>query len=131
MNNLTEIVRKNLEKTKGFISSNNYQVLKISENYCEMEGILTNTSLNNLNIAHGGFIFGLADTAAGIAAMTSGDKVVTVDANINYFKPANGTKIIAKASPIKIGKTILVFEVLINNEKGELLAKSTITYFKI
>ena len=63
--------------------------------------------------------------------MTDGQNVVTVDSNINYFKPATGNKIIAIASPIKVGKTISVYEVLIKSEDNDLLAKATITYFKI
>ena len=62
--------------------------------------IITEKSLNNLGVAHGGFIFGLADTAAGIAAMTNGGNVVTVDSNISYFKPAKGERIIAKADAL-------------------------------
>ena len=93
-----------------------------------MEGIITESSINHLNIAHGGYIFGLADTAAGIAAMTEGKNVVTIDSNINYFKKATGTKIKATAKSLKTGKTISVYEVLVNNEMNELIAKATITY---
>ena len=96
-----------------------------------MEGIITKTSLNHLNIVHGGYIFGLADTAAGIAAMTEGRNVVTIDSNINYLKKATGEKIIAIAKPLKTGKTISVYEVLINNENDELIAKATITYYML
>ena len=131
MKDLTEIAKMNLEKVKGFIEANNYHVLKVEKNYCEMEGIITDTSINNLKIVHGGYIFGLADTAAGIAAMTDGQNVVTVDSNINYFKPAMGNKIVAIASSLKVGKTISVYEVLIKSENDDLLAKATFTYFKI
>lgn len=131
MNNLTEIAKKNMEEIKGFIEANNYNILKAEKNYCKMEGIITKTSINHLNIAHGGYIFGLADTAAGIAAMTEGKNVVTIDSNINYFKPAKGNKIIATAKILKSGKTISVYEVLINNEQEELIAKATITYYSL
>lgn len=128
MNNLEEIAKKTLEETGGFIKANNYNILKLEKKYCEMEGIITESSINHLNIAHGGYIFGLADTAAGIAAITEGKNVVTVDSNINYFKKANGKKIVAIAKSLKSGKTISVYEVLINNEMNELIAKATITY---
>lgn len=131
MNNLTEIVKQKLKELEGFISANNYNVIKVEKNYCEMEGIITKTSMNNLNIVHGGYIFGLADTAAGIAAMTEGKNVVTVDSSINYFKPAIGDKITATAKPLKLGKTISVYEVLIYNENNDLISKATITYFTI
>lgn len=131
MENLTDIAKKNLEKVNGFIKANNYSVLRVEKNYCELEGIITETSLNNLNVAHGGYIFGLADTAAGIAAMTEGKNVVTVDSSINYFKPARGSRIIAIAKSLKTGKTISIYEVLINDEDNNLIAKATITYFAL
>ena len=131
MENLTVIAKKKLEEFGGFIKANNYNVLKVENNYCEMEALITETSINHLKIAHGGFIFGVADTAAGIAAMTDGQNVVTIDSNINYFKPAIGTKITAIAKLLKSGKTISVYEVIMNNEENELLAKATITYFKL
>ena len=129
MNNLTEIAKEKLKNLKGYIKANNYNIIKVENNYCEMEGIITETSMNHLGIVHGGYIFGLADTTAGIAAMSEGRNVVTIDSNINYFKPAKGNKIIAIAKSIKVGKTISVYEVYINNEENELLAKATITYY--
>ena len=118
MNNLTEIAKEKLNNIEGFIKSNNYNILKVDNNYCEMEGIITETSMNHLGIVHGGYIFGLADTTAGIAAMSEGRNVVTIDSNINYLKPAKGNKITAIAKPIKIGKTITVYEVYVNNEEN-------------
>ena len=129
MTNLTEKAKENLNNIEGYIKANNYNVLKVENNYCEMEGIITETSMNHLGIVHGGYIFGLADTTAGIAAMSEGRNVVTIDSNISYFKPAKGNKITAIAKPLKIGKTISVYEVTINNEQNDLLAKATITYY--
>jgi acyl-CoA thioesterase len=87
--------------------------------------------LNNLKIAHGGYIFGLADTAAGIAAMTNGGNVVTVNSNINYISPAKGNKIKAIASSIKNGKIISVYEVKIYDEKDKLISTATISFYNI
>ena len=103
MKDFTKLAKEALENDKGFIGNNNYKVIKVEDNYCEVEGIITQSSLNNLKIAHGGYIFGLADTAAGIAAMTNGGNVVTIDSNINYIRPAKGNKIIAIATSIKNG----------------------------
>lgn len=127
----TKIAKDALNKDKGFINNNNYNVIKVEENYCELEGILSESSLNNLGVAHGGYIFGLADTAAGIAAMTNGGNVVTVDSNISYFKPAKGDRIIAKANALKVGKTISVFEVEIQDEKSDMVARASMTFYNI
>ena len=69
MKDFTKLAKEALENDKGFIGNNNYKVIKVEDNYCELEGVLSNSSLNNFGVAHGGYIFGLADTAAGIAAI--------------------------------------------------------------
>ena len=131
MENLTEFVKKTLDEMEGFIKNNHYNVIKVEKNYCEMDGIITSSSMNHLQTVHGGYIFGLADTAAGIASMTDGRKVVTVDASINYFKSAKGNKIKAVAKVLKNGKNLSVYDVLISDEADNLIAKATITYFFI
>lgn len=131
MKDFTTLAKETLAKDKGFINNNNFEVIKVKENYCELDGIITQSSLNHIGIVHGGYIFGLADTAAGIAAMTNGGNVVTIDSTISYIKPAKGSRITAKASAIKTGKTISVFEVQITNEKEDLVAKATITFYNI
>lgn len=135
MNDLTNIAKETFKDIKGFIKNNNYNILNVEKGYCELEGLISETSYNNMGIVHGGFIFGLADTAAGVAALSnvysSDVNIVTVDANINYFKPAVGNKIIAKAKTIKPGKTICVVEVMVYNDNEDCVAKSTMTFYYI
>ena len=135
MNEMTKVTKDTLKDIKGFIGNNNYNVIKVEEGYCELEGVISETSYNNMNIVHGGYIFGLADTAAGIAALSnvfgSDVNIVTVDANINYFKPAKGERLVAKASVIKPGKTISVIEVEIYNDNNDIVAKSSMTFYYI
>lgn len=135
MNEMTKVAKDTLKDIKGFIGNNNYNVIKVEEGYCELEGVISETSYNNMNIVHGGYIFGLADTAAGIAALSnvfgSDVNIVTVDANINYFKPAKGERLVAKAKTIKPGKTISVIEVEIYNDNNDIVAKSSMTFYYI
>lgn len=126
---LTNMARDILKKTKGFIEANNYEVVKVEENYCELEGKLTDTSLNHLGIAHGGYVFGLADTAAGIAAMTDSRCAVTIDSSIQYLKAGKGDKLLAIAKCLKQGKSVGFFEVLIYDDEKNVIAKANINYF--
>lgn len=119
------------DKLNGFITNNNYKIIKTEEKYCEMEATITETSLNPYKMPHGGFIFGLADTAAGIAAFTTKKEAVTVNASIDYLHSAKGNKLKAIAKNIKDGKNITVYEVFIYDENETLVAKSSITYFYI
>lgn len=126
---LTNKAKDRLADDKGFVNNNGYTVIKVEEHYCEMEALITDTSKNPFGIAHGGFIFGLADTAAGIAAMTDERVAVTVNSSIDYLKPGKGDKLIAKASVVKSGKSISVVDVFIYDSGLELISKAVVTYF--
>ena len=129
MIDLTLLAKEQLKKCKGFIEANNYEILKVEENYCELEGTITESSTNHLGIAHGGYIFGLADTAAGVAAMTDGRNAMTINSSIDYLKVSKGNKLKAIAKCIKNGKTVSFFEVLIYDTEENLIAKANVNYF--
>ena len=126
---LTDKAKERLADDKGFVNNNGYTVIKVEEHYCEMEALITDASKNPFGIAHGGFIFGLADTAAGIAAMTDERVAVTINSSIDYLKPGKGDKLIAKASVVKSGKSISVVDVFIYDRDLELISKAVVTYF--
>lgn len=125
---LTEYAKKLVKECHGFIEANNYEVLKVEENYCELLGTITETSTNHFGAAHGGYIFGLADTAAGIAAMTDGRTAVTISSNIEYLKAAKTKTLKAIATCTKSGKTISFFEVKILDAEEKLVAKANVNY---
>ena len=125
---LTNKAKDRLADDKGFVNNNGYTVIKVEEHYCEMEALITDTSKNPFGIAHGGFIFGLADTSAGIAAMTDGRKAVTISSSINYLKPSKGSKLLAIAKCIKNGKSVAFFEVSIFDENKNLTSVANLTY---
>ena len=113
----------------GFIQNNNIQIEELDKEKAVLSVELDENSLNPSGIAHGGLVFGLADTAMGVLAYLTGRKVVTVDSNINYLKPSSGKKITCTSEAIKVGKTLGVYEAKIYNEKNELTALVTGTYF--
>lgn len=60
--------------------------------------IVTPEMANGHGIAHGGFVFSLADTAFAMAANTLGEGIATADASITYLTPARvGEKLVAAA----------------------------------
>ena len=125
---LTSIAKEALENTKGFITNNNYKVIEVKDNYCKLEAEITETSINHLNICHGGFLYGLADTAGGVASMTDERVSVTVSSSMNFLRPAAGKKLVAEAIQIKTGQSISVFDVKIYDEKDKMVCTSTFTY---
>lgn len=119
---------KNMENS-SFIKNNNYKVIEVIEGKkAILKGIITETSNNPYNIAHGGFIFGLGDTAMGVAASSTGKNAVTLSATINYLKPSTGKYLIAEAEVIKSGKKICYLQTNIYNDNEELVATMDSNY---
>lgn len=120
-----------IEKTPGFIKHNKMHVEEIKDNYAKMYVDITEDSLNPSSIAHGGLIFGLADSVMGMAARTTGRNVVTINSQIDYLHAGKGSRLTAVAEPLKIGKTTAVFKANIYREDNTLCAQATGTYFFI
>jgi acyl-CoA thioesterase len=119
---------KNMENS-SFIKNNNYKVIEVIEGKkAILKGIITETSNNPYNIAHGGFIFGLGDTAMGVAASSTGKNAVTLSATINYLKPSTGKYLIAEAEVIKSGKKTCYLQTNIYNDNEELVATMDSNY---
>ena len=121
-------MKNKLNEEMGFIKNNNYKVITLNEEYCEIEGLITEESKNPYGIVHGGYIFGLADTAAGHLAVTKG-KCYTLDGSIDFLRPSTGSKIIGKCHFIRSGKTIANLEVEIFDEENIMTAKARFNYF--
>lgn len=120
-----------IENNPGFIKYNNMHIEEIKKDYCKMYIDITEDSLNHHNIVHGGLIFGLADTTMGMAAITTGNNIVTINAQIDYLKAGTGKKITCIAEPLKIGKSTAVYRANVYNEDELLIATITGTYFFI
>ena len=85
-------------------------------------------SLNPHGFVHGGVLTGLADTVAGVAATSRGGRCVTVSSVMNYLRPAVGSRIFCRAEPVRVGKTISVFDTRLTDETGRLVATGTFTF---
>lgn len=106
---------------------NNIELTKMEDGYAEGRCILTNHSMNPNGKVHGGLLFALADYVGGFCI--GNRNCVTQGANISYLRPADGEYLIAKATPIKVGKRVAVVDVCVYDDKEVLVSKSTNTYF--
>ena len=120
--------KKEFNELEGFIKHNNIKITNVDNNVCEGTVLLEEKLYNPYGIAHGGLIFGFADTLMGLLAGLRTGKALTINSNINYLKPCGGNKITGKAKVIKEGKNIGYYEAEIYNELGELAATATTTY---
>lgn len=116
----------------GFTMINGIKIVKVSEGYAQGEIEINKNHLNISGGVHGGCIFSLADTTAGAAVWSRGNKATTSNSNISFLRAAFGVKkLIATAKEIKYGKNLMVYDVDINDENDRLIAKASITYFNL
>ena len=110
---------------------NGIKLLKLADNYAECKVVLTPNSMNAQGIAHGGTVFSICDVAAGFAASYMDRRLVTQGANINFLRPVQGEYLIARAEPIKVGKTVSLVESRAYDDQDRLVAVATFTLFYV
>ena len=110
-----------------------FEIVERRMGYAKGELAVKPCHLNVLGVIHGGVLFTIADTTSGAAASTGRPYAVpTVNGSINYLKAGKNTeKIIAEAEEIKNGRNFSVCVCKIYDDKGELLATTTMTFFHL
>lgn len=85
-----------------------------------------------MGAVHGGCLFSICDTVGGTAAMTHGVTVTTTVGTISYLNPAvDYDRLYAEAVELKAGKTLFCYDVLIRDERGTLMCKADMEYYKL
>ncbi|MGH9672566.1 MAG: PaaI family thioesterase [Bryobacteraceae bacterium] len=87
--------------------------------------------MNKAGVLHGGVTATLADAAVGIAISDhfSGTRpVTTVELKVNYFLPVTGSKVVARSRLLRIGKTIVVGQVEVFDDRRRLAGAALVTY---
>lgn len=108
------------------------ETTKIERGYAEGHLKIKNEYLNPYGIVHGGVLFSLMDTIGGSCAISLGNKVVTVDASIQYLNAAaNTTDLYAYAKALKEGRRLQYVEVKICDKFNNLLCKGLLTYYNV
>ncbi|UOQ87571.1 hotdog fold thioesterase [Gracilibacillus salinarum] len=92
---------------------------------------VTDSVKQPMGFLHGGASVALAETAASIGGMQHIDEktqaVVGMEINCNHLKAKKDGILTAKASPIHLGKTSMVWNIEIEDEKKQLIAISRCT----
>ena len=82
---------------------------------------------NRFKTAHGGAIFTLADMAFAAACRNLGISAVTSQSSISYLAPGVVSPLRAEATPVKIGRHLAIFDVLVSDGSGRAVAKAVMT----
>ncbi len=124
------------EKFKDFINTCrdfNYlvgtKVREASNGSSLLEVEMRKELCNRWGFPHGGVIFTLADTAAGIAAISAGERrAVTVNAQMNYMRiGVPEGKMTARGKTVKAGKSLAFVDVEVFDSADTLVAAGQFT----
>ncbi|QDR81615.1 PaaI family thioesterase [Sporomusa termitida] len=92
--------------------------------------ILHDKHTNLYNIAHGGALASLADTGMGMACASLGQKVVTLEMNLNFIRKAECQEaILAVCTVIHHGSQTMIAGADIFDDTQKLLVKARGTFF--
>lgn len=106
-----------------------FVIQEIGEGRCLMSVDVPKDALNRWEIVHGGFLYSLCDSAAGMAVMSlEKEHYVTLSSSMYFYKPAQCAPIEAEAKVVKDGRTIAVVKVVITQDERK-IAEGNVEYY--
>src|SRR5699024_2254755 len=107
------------------------KVLNIKPGYAKIKMKVRDEMNNGFHITHGGIAYAFADSALAFASNSYGRVAVALENNISYMKKVTvGDILTATTKEIKMGGTIGVYNILIENQRGKNIALFRGTVFR-
>lgn len=108
------------------------ELLEVQEGYAYGRMRMDEHFFNIYGGMHGGCIYALADTFAGIAASTYGNYVTTIDGKMNYLEPVNDVSYVyCEVHVQRQGGKIGVYTATITDGADHLFASADFTYYRM
>lgn len=89
------------------------ELVEVRPGYVEIHIPFSEKVTQQHGFFHGGIVATAADSASGYASYTvveADEEVLSAEFKINFLSPARGSKIIARGSVIKAGRTLVISE---------------------
>ena len=109
-------------KKDRFAADNNINIESMGEYHAVCSMVIEEKHRNADNHVMGGAIFTLADFTFAVAANSMGIGTISLDANISFTGRAKGTKLIAEAKALKVGRRAGYYMVEVKDDIGNLVA---------
>ena len=107
------------------------EITDIGDDFISGKMPVDERTVQPFGLLHGGASAALAETlgsiAGGIKVYSNNETVVGIEINANHLKSAREGWVYGKATPIRIGKKIQVWDIRITNESDELVCVSCLT----
>lgn len=106
---------------------------EIGDDYLVAEMPVDHRTVQPMRMLHGGISCVLAETMGSVAGMLcvpepGKDYIVGTEINASHLRGAQeGTKVIGKVFPIRLGRKVQVWSIEISNETGKLVCISRLT----
>lgn len=101
------------------------EIIEAREGYCRASLTIEDKHLNALNVVQGGALFTLADLAFAVASNSHGQQALAINASISFLTGKTSGTLYATATEIGKPKRLGSYDVLITDEKGEVVATFT------
>ena len=105
------------------------QFVRLEEGRVTLTALIEQKHCNLYGFVHGGTLSSISDIAMGVACMSQGKRVVTIDMSVSYIKNApSGSELTAIGTVISSGRTIMraVGEIYCGEQ---LLVRSQASYY--
>ena len=124
---------RDVYKTNSFVKLCNISIDDVSCGKAVLSMTIDSQKHTNLyGAVHGGALESLADTALGVVSATEGARVVTLNFSMSFIKNIKaGEKATAVATIKHHGRTTIVVDVDMFNEKGQVMCKTMATMYVI
>ncbi|MCB1114525.1 MAG: PaaI family thioesterase [Chlamydiia bacterium] len=118
-------------KTRSMMDHLGIEFLDRTENSLVARMPINEKTKQPFGIMHGGASAALAETVGSIAANmtlnTEEERAVGLELNISHLKMVKEGWVTATATPIKLGSTIQIWEIKVQNDEGKLVSHSKLT----
>lgn len=123
---LMDGIRMHLKPIGSF---RNAQILEIAPGHARVSVEIGEDDLNFYGNVHGGFLFSLCDSVAGMATYAYEVANVTQCSSFNFLRGVRSGTIYVEANVIHKGRKTAVHQLEVHNEEGKLVAAGTFTMF--
>ena len=100
------------------------EIVEIKSGHATLAMTVKPHMVNGQRIAHGGFIFLLADSAFAFACNSHNERVVAAQCNISFIKPGKlGDRLVATAREISRSGRSGIYDVRVTADEGTVIAE--------
>lgn len=117
------IAKKQMFDKDAFSQWLGIEILDLDAGYAVLQMSLREEMTQGFGIAHGGITYSLADSALAFASNAHGRQSLSIETSISHTKAVNvGDQIKATATELSLTHRIGIYDIKIENQKGELVA---------